>query len=169
MEPGPGRHSSPMNLVPLPRSCGSMLIQKSFPAVPGKTLLAPAFLQREECWSHGEQLQERHLLFMEENLGAVRKDFFLWVRVELTEVMWVPCRLPTSHLCFCGMFNAIHQQESSCKESKLAIAHDSRAQAGSAEQEGAVSCSQCQDQLTVPSKVYPHENFPSALLKQTKP
>ena len=57
-------------------------------------------------------MQVWHSLFMEESLDAVGKGLFLQVCVALTEAMWVPHRLPTSCLSFCGTFNAIHQQES---------------------------------------------------------
>lgn len=82
------------DLVPLLRSCGSVLIQKPLPAVPGKTILVPACLWREQCWSHGAHLQERCSLFMEKSLSAVRKDLFLWECIALTETMQGPHKLP---------------------------------------------------------------------------
>lgn len=36
----------------------------------------------------------------------------------------------------------------------------------SSEQEGAMSCSQHQDQFVFPSRVYLYKNFPNTLLKQ---
>lgn len=91
-----GRCSCLKNLVPLLCSCDSQLIQKYFPAVPGKTLLVLAFFQREQCWSCREHLQERCSLSREETLGVV-SDL-----------------LPTSYLCFCSTSDAIHQQECEC-------------------------------------------------------
>lgn len=139
MEPGPGRHSCPRNLVPLPSSPGSVLIQKRIPAPPGKARLAPAILQRQQYWSHREHLQERHSFFMEESLGAVRKGLFLWVCVALSEAMWAPYSFPpaTPASMTCLMLST---------SGKANARRARRAQAVSAEQEGAVFC-QCQDQL----------------------
>lgn len=104
----PGRCSWLKNLVSLPCSYDSQLIQKYFPAVPGKTLLVLAFFQREQCWSCREHLQERCSLSREETLSVVN-DLLL-----------------TSYLCFCSTSDAIHQQECECKDTEMAIAHSSR-------------------------------------------
>lgn len=140
MEPGPGRHSSPRNLVPLPCSPDSVLIQKHLPVPPGKTLLARALLQSEQCWSHRERLQERHSFFMEESLGAARKGLFLWVCVALSGAMWAPHSSPPATPASVACLMLSTSRKANARRAR-------RARAVSAEQEGAVFCSQCQDQL----------------------
>ena len=107
---------------------------------------------------------------MEERPGAVRKGLALREGVAPAEAMRGPHRLPTSCLRSCGTFNARQESEPA---SRSTLSQRDRSQPcvgsqrqGSAEQEGAVSRSQCQDQ---PVSLSRHEDLQGALLKWQRP